>query len=64
MTVLMLFLMGSRWKHAPMLGIWTQVMWFYYALYVLEDNGLLAGVLAVLFVHVRNLFLWRTDDKR
>lgn len=55
----MLWLMGSKSKWGPRVGIANQALWFVYAI-GLKEWGLLLGVTAYTVIHVRNCWKWET----
>lgn len=56
-SVVMLWMMGNKYKYAPLIGIVVQVLWIFYAI-SLKQYGLLIGVITYMFVHMRNAYLW------
>lgn len=62
LSCIMLWMMGNRNKYAPLLGIFAQVLWIYYAI-SLKQYGLLLGALLYTVVHIRNTILWWKEDK-
>lgn len=56
-SCLMLWLMGSKSKWGPRVGILNQVLWFVYAI-SLKEWGLILGVTAYTVIHVRNCLRW------
>jgi len=53
----MLWLMGSKNKWGPIVGLVNQVLWFIYAIQ-LEEWGLLVGITAFTVIHFRNARGW------
>lgn len=62
LSLLLLYLMGNKWKYAPILGLAIQCLWFYYAIHVVKDLGLLVGVIGYTFIHARNAIKWIRND--
>ncbi len=58
----MLWLMGSKSRWGPRIGILNQFLWYYYAI-SLHEFGLLLGVTAYTIIHTRNLFKWERQDE-
>jgi len=56
-SVLMLWLMGNKSKWGPRIGLANQVLWLVYAI-MIEEYGLIPGVILYAFVHIRNLIKW------
>lgn len=56
-SMLMLYLMGSKWKYAPLLGLFNQVLW-YILLFQFKQYGLLIGVTGYTIIHIRNTIKW------
>jgi len=56
-SCIMLWLMGSKNKWGPVVGLANQVLWYIYAVR-LQEWGLLVGITAFTFVHIRNILLW------
>lgn len=63
LSVVLLWLMGNKWKFAPLFGIAIQGLWIYYAISV-KQYGLLIGSVAYLIVHIRNTFKWLREGKK
>jgi hypothetical protein len=57
LTIAVFWLMGSKWKYAPVLGIITQGFWVWYVVLV-ESWFLGISVVFILGVHIRNSVLW------
>jgi hypothetical protein len=58
MSLVLLYLMGNKWKYAPLFGVVLQVLWFYYSIVIVKDMGLLIGVVGYTVIHVRNSIKW------
>jgi len=58
-SAIMLWLMGSKSKWGPRLGLMNQVLWLVYAI-LLRQWGLIPGVLLYTIVHLRNLVKWQS----
>lgn len=56
-SVALLWLMGNKWKYAPLFGVFVQILWFWYV-FETKHWGLLAGVIAYTLVHFRNAIKW------
>jgi len=56
-SVITLFLMGLKWKWAPIFGLVCQSFWFIYV-FVDKQWGLLLCVIAYTGVHIYNSFRW------
>lgn len=56
-SALMLWLMGSKSKWGPRIGITNQTLWIVYAIWT-EQWGLLPGVILYTVIHVRNAIRW------
>ena len=59
-----MWLMGNKWKYAPLWGVVMQGFWFYYATQVIHDYGLLLGVAGYTTVNIRNAIKWMKEDKK
>ena len=56
-SVLMIYAMGCKWKYAPVLGIFNQVLWIIYILRTMQ-YGLIPGVVGYLLIHILNTYKW------
>lgn len=56
-SCVMLWLMGSKSKWGPIVGLANQTLWYIYAVR-LEQWGLLLGITAFTIIHVRNAWRW------
>jgi hypothetical protein len=56
-SALMLWLMGSKSKWGPRLGLVNQILWLIYVISI-KEWGLIPGVVMYAVVHVRNLISW------
>ena len=56
-TCIMLWLMGSKSKWGPIIGILNQILWYTYAIQ-LQQWGLLVGITAFTFIHIRHARRW------
>jgi hypothetical protein len=56
-SAIMLIAMGNKYKYAPMIGIFNQVLWIIYTV-ATKQWGLLPGVIIYLIVHIRNHRKW------
>ena len=54
LSLISLWLMGNKSVWGIIVGLLTQILWIIYAL-MLEQYGLLIGVVAYTVIHVRNL---------
>ena len=63
MSFIMLWLMGNKSKWGPVVGLINQILWIIYV-FMIKEWGLLPGVLAFTFVHIRNLRKWWLDENR
>ena len=63
LSVAHLWLMGNKWKYAPMFGIVVQVIWIYYSISS-RQYGLLIGSCVYLLVNIRNTFKWIKESKK
>lgn len=57
------FLMGKKWKYAPSFGVLTQLLWFYYFVFVVKDCGLFVSVIGFTIINIVNQFKWIRSDK-
>lgn len=57
LSVLHLWLMGNKWKYAPLYGCILQLLWAYYAWHT--DKALLISTSAFFIVNFRNLLIWQ-----
>ena len=57
MTCAMLWLMGSRSKWGPRIGLASQPLWIVYCI-LTHQWGLLPGVVVYTFIQARNLLRW------
>lgn len=56
-TIIPVFLMGIKWKYAPLFGVFCQFIWIWYILYTHAWGlSIVTGVLLV--VYIRNSYLW------
>jgi hypothetical protein len=61
-SVLSLWLMGNKSIYGMVIGLFSQVLWVIYVIW-LGQYGLLIGVFAYTFVHIRNLIKWTKENK-
>lgn len=61
-SVIMIYLMGNKWKYAPLLGIFNQVLWYVLILQT-KQYGLFLGVTGYTVIHIRNMLKWSKEDK-
>lgn len=54
--------MGNKWRYAPLLGVFNQIMW-YVLIFESEQWGLLLGVTGYTIIHIRNFVKWTRDEK-
>ena len=61
-SITMIYLMGNKWKYAPLLGIFNQILWY---ILILDSKqwGLLLGVTGYTVIHIRNLVKWMGETK-
>lgn len=57
LSLLMVWLMGNKSIWGPLVGLISQVVWVVFTIQTAQW-GLLPGVIAFIFVHGRNLYLW------
>lgn len=57
-----LWLMGNKSIWGIVVGLVNQILWVVYAL-MLEQYGLLIGVVAYTVIHVRNLLKWTKESR-
>ena len=57
MSVIVLILMGNKWRYAPLVGVITQIVWIVYVI-VERQWGLIPCVVAYTIVHIRNSRKW------
>ena len=62
LSLLTLWLMGNKSKHAPLVGILSQIIWFYFV-FSTNQIGFLPGVIAYTVIHVRNAVKWYRESK-
>lgn len=60
-SILLLILMGNKWKYAPIYGVFFQLFWFIY-IFQTKHLGLLPGVIVYTFVHLRNARKWLREN--
>jgi len=60
-TCVMLWLMGSKSKWGPIIGIANQALWYIYAIR-LGEWGLLVGITAFTIIHIRNARGWWRNE--
>lgn len=58
LTVSHMWMMGDKLKYAPLFGLVIQALWFYYAVYIVKDHGLLIGVVGFSIANIRNQIKW------
>lgn len=56
-SMIMLWMMGNKNRYAPVVGIFAQILWIYYAI-SLGQYGLLIGTIGYLIIHIRNTVKW------
>ena len=57
MSMIMIYQMGNKWKYAPLLGIFNQVLWIVYVLST-KQFGLMLGVIGYTVIHIINTYKW------
>jgi len=57
LTIAVFYLMGNKWKYAPLLGIITQIFWTIFAIQN-QAWGILLATVFILGVHIRNSYKW------
>ena len=57
LTVVVFYLMGSKWKYAPIIGIICQGFWIAFVI-MTQSWGLGVASIFILGVHIRNTYLW------
>lgn len=62
LSLMSLWLMGNKSVWGIIVGLLTQILWIIYAL-MLEQYGLLIGVVAYTVIHVRNLLKWTKESR-
>lgn len=62
LSLISLWLMGDKSVWGVIVGLLTQILWIIYAL-MLEQYGLLIGVVAYTVIHVRNLLKWTKESR-
>lgn len=62
LSLISLWLMGNKSVWGIIVGLLTQILWIIYAL-LLEQYGLLIGVVAYTVIHVRNLLKWTKESR-
>ena len=57
LTIAVFYLMGNKWKYAPILGIVCQGFWIWF---ILLTHSWFLGIatIFILGVHIRNSYLW------
>lgn len=58
LSIAMIWLMGNKWKHAPLIGLINQILWFAY-IFDRKEWGLLLMTIAYTVIHFRNWIKWR-----
>jgi hypothetical protein len=61
-SLIHMWLMGNKWKYAPLLGIVLQLCWAYYGVFIINDYGFLIGSIGFTIVHIRNAIKWLGED--
>jgi len=61
-SVVVMWLMGNKWRYAPLVGFCRQMLWIYYVCYT-KHWGLLLGVLINAIIDIRNLIKWNKNGK-
>ena len=56
-SLIHMWLMGNRWKWAPLCGVLLQFGWFYYA-FAERQEGFVIGAIGFTIVHLRNHIKW------
>ena len=57
LTILVFYLMGNKWKYAPIVGIVCQIFWIWFV--ILSHSWFLGiATIFILGVHIRNTYLW------
>lgn len=62
LSLISLWFMGNKSVWGIIVGLLTQILWIIYAL-MLEQYGLLIGVVAYTVIHVRNLLKWTKESR-
>lgn len=62
LSLITLWLMGNKSKHAPLVGVLSQVVWFYYV-FDTDQLGFLPGVIAYTVIHLRNSIKWYRESQ-
>jgi len=60
LSIAMIYLMGNRWKYAPIVGLINQTLWIYYTISK-QEWGLAPMVIAYTVIHARNSFKWLNE---
>ena len=61
LAIISLWLIGDKNLWGFVVGLVTQVFWFYYA-YTTEQFGLIPGVIIYTLVYLRNLWKWTEGE--
>jgi len=62
LAIVSLWLVGNKNYWGFIVGLVTQVFWFYYA-FTTEQFGLVPGVIIYTVVYARNLWKWKEEEK-
>ena len=60
-AVLHMWLMGNKWKWAPLMGVIAQAGWIYFAISE-EQFGFIPGAICFIFVNFRNHLKWINNE--
>ena len=58
-----IWMMGNKWLYAPSFGLFLQLFWFYYAVYIIHDYCFIFGVVGFSSIHIRNQIKWIKENK-
>jgi hypothetical protein len=61
-TVIWMWLIGTKWKYAPVLGIIVELLWVVLCL-LIRKWGLFACTFVLLIINIRNAYLWAKEDR-
>ena len=62
LSIAMIWLMGNKWKYAPIIGLINQIFW---VIYVIDrsEYGLMPMAVAYTIIHARNCYKWLKEKE-
>ena len=62
LTIMTFWLMGNKWKYAPIAGILAQIFWIAFVI-MTRSWGLGIAAVFILYIHIINLIKWTRRNK-